>query len=133
MQSRTNLHLSGAELRGDLAPLRRRERAAVLATEVHDEEIVNVLGMHEDETYLEVVPMTSPLRACTQAALSSEANSRQCGVESEQPCSQKMVHEEEIVNVPEMQKGEEVDVAPPGVRVGAEHRDDATGSQSPLI
>ena len=89
MQSRTRLHMSGAELRGDLAPSRRRERAAVLATEVHDEEIVNVPGMHEDEMYLEVVPMTSPLRACTRAALSSEANSRLCGVESEQPCSPK--------------------------------------------
>jgi hypothetical protein len=91
----------------------------VLATEVHDEEIVNVLGMHKDEMYLEVVPMTSPHRACTRAALSSEANSRLCCAESEQPCSQKLVHEEDIVNVPEMHKGEEVDVAPPGVPVGA--------------
>ena len=30
-----------------------------------------------------------------------------------------MVHEEEIENVLEMHKGEEVDVAPPGVPVGA--------------
>ena len=54
------------------------------ATEVHEEGIVNVLGMHEDELYHEVVPKTNPLRARTRAALSSEANSRQCGVESEQ-------------------------------------------------
>ena len=59
------------------------------ATEVHEEEIVNVLGMHEDELYHEVVPKTSPLRARTRAALSSEANSRLRGVESEQPCSPK--------------------------------------------
>ena len=61
----------------------------MLATEVLEEEIVNVLGMHEDNMYLEVVLMTSPLRARTRAALSSEANSRLCGVESEQPCSPK--------------------------------------------
>ena len=53
---------SGAELRSELTPVRREERAAVLA---------------------------------------------------------EMVHDEEKVNVPEVHKGEEVDVAPPGVPVGA--------------
>ena len=57
------------------------------ATEDQEEGVVNVPGMREDEKSLDAVPMTSPLRACTRAALSSEANSRLCGVESEQPCS----------------------------------------------
>ena len=77
-----------------------------------EEEIANTPEKHKEEMYLEVMPMTSPLRACTRAALSSEANSRLCGVESERPCSQKIVHEEEIVTVPEKHKGEGVD---PGV------------------
>ena len=58
------------------------KEADVRATEDKEKGVVNVPGKREDEKSLNVVPMTSALRACTRAVPSSDANSRLCGAES---------------------------------------------------